>query len=80
LLTVVDELEALLTPGRLPATLEAEVLEIGFDTGVVTGCFGTAGVALAAWVPLPVAFEAWVCLPLDVLFEAALACTASSCL
>jgi len=77
-LTVVDELEALLPPGRFPATLGAEVLEFCFDTGVVAGCFGTAGVALEAWVPLPVAFEACVCLPLDVLFEASLACTARS--
>jgi len=77
-LTVVDGLEALLSPWRFPATLGTEVLEFGFDTGVVTVCFGTVAVALEAWVPLPGAFEVCACLPLDVLFVAALACTASS--
>lgn len=79
-MTVVNELEVLLTPWRFPATFGAEGLEFGFDTGVVTGCFGTEAVETVAWVPLAVVFEALPCvgLPLDVLFAAALACTASS--
>lgn len=79
-MTVVDEVEVLLPPWRFPATFGAEVLEFGFDKGVVTDCFGIEAVALEAWVPLAGVFEALLCdgLPLDVLFEAALACTASS--
>ena len=78
--TVVDELEVLLPPWGFPATFGAEVLGFGFDTGFVTGCFGTEAVETVAWVPLVVVFEALPCdgLPLDVLFAAALACTESS--
>jgi len=51
----------------------------GFDKGAVTGCFGTAA-TLETWVPFAVVFEAlpFACLPLDVLFAAALTCAASS--
>ena len=79
-MTVVDELEVLLLPWRFPAVFGAEILQFGFATGKVTDCFGTEAVAPEAWVPLAVVFEALPCdgLPLDVLFAAALACTASS--
>lgn len=78
-LTVAEEPGALPLPWRFPATLGAEVTLFGFDTGVVTGCLGTAA-ALEACVPLPVVLVALpcACLPLDVLFAAVLACAASS--